>query len=386
MRAAALLVVVAMATTGSGQSLLGGALGGGGGTGNSSPLLSLLSLASPKSIEGLLNTAPVHHPRDFEPRFFGGLHVGFQMADVVGGSLPEERAIPWVGARFEGGGALTYRDRIGASLGVGWGIAGYLLWPEDSVCYDIYHTSRTVETRLWWIPRHRNSADRQVRIGLGMGLTLQRDAVLERHEDGITATTTATRMARPFLAPELGLIGAEGKDRMELGLRYVAHLDRTPAWTSIARNAVGDAVYQGKDDQLALVMRYHIGFKRKRPQPVPVPASVLASHASDTLVVLDTRQERITLRLWDNAEYDGDTISVLLNGRPILVAFELTRKPHRLTVDLENGVNELRVVAHNEGRVPPNTASCTVRRGKGREELLIRTAVQRDQQIIILKH
>ena len=46
------------------------------------------------------------------------------------------------------------------------------------------------------------------------------------------------------------------------------------------------------------------------------------------------------------------------------------------------GLNRLRVVAHNEGRVPPNTASCILRRGKGREALLIKTARDKDQVIV----
>ena len=38
----------------------------------------------------------------------------------------------------------------------------------------------------------------------------------------------------------------------------------------------------------------------------------------DTLTTLATSRSRITLQLWDNAEYDGDTITVLLNDWPVL--------------------------------------------------------------------
>ena len=89
--------------------------------------------------------------------------------------------------------------------------------------------------------------------------------------------------------------------------------------------------------------------------------------------------------LWDNAEYDGDTLSVFLNGRPVLVGHELTRKRHRLRIDLRPGENHLLVVAHNEGRVPPNTASVVVATGRGRAQLLVSTSLRRNQVVRVLR-
>ena len=100
---------------------------------------------------------------------------------------------------------------------------------------------------------------------------------------------------------------------------------------------------------------------------------------------MSTRRDHITLDLWDNAEYDGDTISVLLNGKSVLVGHELTRRKKRVTVPIAQGNNTLLIVAHNEGRVPPNTSSCIVKRGKGREQLLIRTSQAANMAIVIEK-
>ena len=105
----------------------------------------------------------------------------------------------------------------------------------------------------------------------------------------------------------------------------------------------------------------------------------------DTLARLDTRRERVTLSLWDDAEVDGDTISVLLNGRPVLVAHGLSHEPIKLRLDLGYGYNQLQVIAHNEGRIPPNTARAILRRGKGREQLLLKTGKKHGQMLVIIR-
>jgi hypothetical protein len=137
------------------------------------------------------------------------------------------------------------------------------------------------------------------------------------------------------------------------------------------------------NDFLGLVFRYHIGFKEK-PEPSPVmPSIAFEERRTDTLATLSTKRQWITMKLWDNAEYDGDTITVLLNGKPVLVEHELTHKKKRIRLKLTNPENTLLVIAHNEGRVPPNTASCTVRKVGGRKELLIRTSKAANMAVVI---
>jgi len=130
-------------------------------------------------------------------------------------------------------------------------------------------------------------------------------------------------------------------------------------------------------------VRYHFGFNHRPVIPLAMPGVDRTDRSMDTLTILDTQADRIVLRLRDNAEVDGDTMSVLHNGRPLLTAHALTRRPVRVRVDLEYGSNEVLFVAHNEGSVPPNTASCIVRWGKGREELLVRTSHKKDQVVVI---
>lgn len=73
---------------------------------------------------------------------------------------------------------------------------------------------------------------------------------------------------------------------------------------------------------------------------------------------IPVRGDSIELRFYDNAEIDGDSISLFLNGKMIFTHIKLGSNSHvlRLAVaDLEND-NELIMVAENLGSIPPNTA------------------------------
>ncbi len=76
-----------------------------------------------------------------------------------------------------------------------------------------------------------------------------------------------------------------------------------------------------------------------------------AARSTDTLTTVHTRSRTIVLELWDNAEYDGDTISILVNNTPVVTDFELTRHHRRVAVELYPGHNDVLIAANNEGRV-----------------------------------
>ena len=68
--------------------------------------------------------------------------------------------------------------------------------------------------------------------------------------------------------------------------------------------------------------------------------------------------DSIELQFYDNAEIDGDSISVFLNGKMIFEHVRLTDKPYivKLSVNDLGDDNELIMVAENLGAIPPNTS------------------------------
>lgn len=68
--------------------------------------------------------------------------------------------------------------------------------------------------------------------------------------------------------------------------------------------------------------------------------------------------DSIELRFYDNAEIDGDSITLFLNEKMVFQHIFLKVKPYVVKMaikDLEN-TNELVMVAENLGRIPPNTS------------------------------
>jgi hypothetical protein len=81
----------------------------------------------------------------------------------------------------------------------------------------------------------------------------------------------------------------------------------------------------------------------------------------ETIII--TTQE-ITVSLYDNAEIDGDIITVLFNGEVVASQKTLGDKPITLKLNAIKGRdNTLTMYAENQGRVPPNTALMRVQSG-----------------------
>ncbi|GAO45057.1 hypothetical protein [Flavihumibacter petaseus] len=74
--------------------------------------------------------------------------------------------------------------------------------------------------------------------------------------------------------------------------------------------------------------------------------------------VIPITAKTIELRFYDNAQVDGDSIALFLNGKLLLEHILLTEQPYTVKLDAsELGAdNELVMVAENLGSIPPNTS------------------------------
>lgn len=73
---------------------------------------------------------------------------------------------------------------------------------------------------------------------------------------------------------------------------------------------------------------------------------------------IPVRGDSIELRFYDNAEIDGDSISLFLNDKLIFQHIRLTANPFIIKLPANNlaDSNELIMVAENLGAIPPNTS------------------------------
>lgn len=85
------------------------------------------------------------------------------------------------------------------------------------------------------------------------------------------------------------------------------------------------------------------------------------------LANLQSTSRTITLAIWDDAEQDGDTVSIRLNNRVIADRMLVKRIPQFITVDLAPQGNVLSVIAENLGSIPPNTSILEIIDGQRRK-------------------
>jgi len=70
--------------------------------------------------------------------------------------------------------------------------------------------------------------------------------------------------------------------------------------------------------------------------------------------------ETVTIKMWDDVKEDGDIVSVYLNDVRIQKKVTVKKSGHTFTVELNQGVNIFKLLAHNEGSIPPNTAAILI--------------------------
>ncbi len=91
----------------------------------------------------------------------------------------------------------------------------------------------------------------------------------------------------------------------------------------------------------------------------------------------------IRLDFYDNAEIDGDSITVMLNNRVLVANQRLGLKPITLEikVDLEHPEQEITMIADNLGSIPPNTALLIITAAEKRYRLFLTSDKQRSAQV-----
>lgn len=118
----------------------------------------------------------------------------------------------------------------------------------------------------------------------------------------------------------------------------------------------------------------------KKPEPPPVvvkkdlPIQVFELPAKDvatdvlerktiTKQTVEYQSDSLTLTLYDNGEIDGDTVSVLMNGKVLFSKVGLTTKPNRKTIYMDKDTPDsltMVMYAENMGSIPPNTGLLVV--------------------------
>jgi len=152
--------------------------------------------------------------------------------------------------------------------------------------------------------------------------------------------------------------------------------DKPPVTKPIIKPANPDAVKKGTAKKDMSVN------PANKPVPkVVIPAPEVIKKRSNELVKIFTvSEEEITVKLYDNGEIDGDTISVYLDNKLVLSSKRLSGSPLivKIKMDEDNSEHELTMVAENLGSIPPNTSLMVVEAGEQRFDVRITSTEQKN--------
>lgn len=126
---------------------------------------------------------------------------------------------------------------------------------------------------------------------------------------------------------------------------------------------------------------------KNNPPPIISKPAVLKNRTNELVKTLIVNSPDVTVKLYDNGEIDGDTISVYLDNKLVLSSQRLTATPLtvKLKMDEENADHELVMVAENLGRIPPNTSLMIVEAGGQRFDVRI-TSTQQKNAVVRFKY
>ena len=114
-----------------------------------------------------------------------------------------------------------------------------------------------------------------------------------------------------------------------------------------------------------------------------ITSEVLKTRENALAQTITVNTEQVTIKLYDNGEIDGDSISVFVDKQLKLSHKRLSTSPIVLTLDFDasDTEHEVIMVAENLGRIPPNTSLMVITAGDKRYQVQITSTEQKNAMV-----
>jgi hypothetical protein len=124
--------------------------------------------------------------------------------------------------------------------------------------------------------------------------------------------------------------------------------------------------------------------KKKTVTEKPLAAAQVNERVSVAQETIFFKNDSLQLTLYDNGEVDGDTVSILLNGKLILSNQRLSTNAIRHTIYIEPSTDSITLLmyAENLGSIAPNTGLLVVKDGSNQYEVRFSGDLQKNAAII----
>ena len=272
---------------------------------------------------------------------------------------------------------LRWKNSLALSFGGGFNLYNYeFSIPEYN--YTVNYISLKTESILNKY-FYLGGTFEYVSIGCGVGYTFHSNDQLQKQEGGFNVLTNSHKNRPLFISPQIGTYKRDERFGYSLMLQFTyMYLDYPFITFDLSStNSEATSSHLGNYLGLNLIVDYDLRKKEKRTPnqwEIDLPDDHLAREL-DQQGKIDFRSRRITIKVWDYGIIDNDTISFTLNDRVILSNYKITHDKKKIKIKLEPGENILKMVAHNEGSVKPNSAALEISSGFRKKSITLNSTM-----------
>lgn len=322
----------------------------------------------------------------------GRLSMGGCMSAMHNDSL-----IPWnqkVGGAANLEGYFTYRraDQFSVSLGGGFNYFQFS-YTQPSYQYNIAYyglKSELILRKFFTVPSNSNLYF----FGCGLGFSFHGNDRRVDNNSGFTAVATSYASTPFFFAPQIGFSQPFKRSHLSLAFQVTINPAAVPFLHSEIYAAQSGARmdYKGNYAGITIIYDWRLNNKVRPPKPEkvkpepenhPVP-EVFTEREHKFLNEIHLHKRRITVWVWDHGTIDNDTISLELNNQIVLSEYRLVREKKKVKVKLQKGNNELILLAHNEGDLPPNSCAVIIRSGFRKQKLILNSTLRESEGVRLI--
>ncbi len=225
-------------------------------------------------------------------------------------------------------------------------------------------------------------------LGLAEELSFVEEVKKSEAQSTSVAKTTPPVTEQPAKQPEVAAVKKEEEKPVVKTKPVVQEKTATTTAQPVAKATTAPkekektvAEQPAKQPEVAVV-------KKKEEKPVvqsSVPSAVdVAKRTVETIQSVYFKSDSLVLTLYDNGEVDGDTVSVLMNGKLIMPRVGLSTNAVRQTIYTGEVGDSIQIIMYAEtlGSLPPNTGLLIVNDGTDRYEIRFSGDMERSSAIM----
>ena len=200
---------------------------------------------------------------------------------------------------------------------------------------------------------------------------------LERRKTKIEETPIVAKLIQLGLSDKLNFLPPSLASKDQLAINRPNTPQRAPS----------QANEPPKEDKTNKQQAQPVPVIKKEP-PAPPPAAEIATRKIETIRTVAIAQDSLVLSLYDNGTVDGDTVSVVVNGKVIMPRVGLLERAFNktiyLTPDMGDSISVV-MYAENLGSIPPNTGLLVIRDGEKNYEIRFSGDLKKNSEIILVR-